>query len=77
MSEKRDEEEKRTDREQSEFYSDLGQKPQKTSAEGVPKSTKDLSYPPIWQEWGFPAGLTIGILIGLVVGYLLTFRFLL
>lgn len=67
-----DEEEKRNDREQSEYFPDL-KRSAKTESQTLPQPTHDMAYPPAWQRWGLPAGLTLGILIGLAVGYVIMF----
>ena len=71
-----DDEERRTDREQNEYYPDSRRSP-KTGSQSVPQPTHDMAYPPAWQRWGLPAGLTLGILIGLIVGYAIMFRYVL
>jgi hypothetical protein len=76
MPSKWDQDERRTDEEQSFYYPDLAKKakPDVESA-GAPSPAKDMADLASWQRWGFPAGLVVGLLIGLFVGYLLFFKF--
>jgi hypothetical protein len=76
MPSKWDEEERRTDEEQSFYYPDMASK-SKSIAEPshAPSPAKDMADLASWQRWGFPAGLVVGLLIGLFIGYLLFFTF--